>query len=160
MSTLLIHGGTLVTAHDTWCADILVENDRIREIAPSIPVTASGPRDRRFRHAGVARRYRRSYTPRYAFRRHDFVRRFRNRYACRGLRRNHHHRRFRHSGARYENARRAGYVVEQGGGQSLHRLRPAHDCDRSWRGRPRRYGRHGARRRGQFQAVHGLSRTC
>jgi dihydropyrimidinase len=41
MSTLLIHGGTLVTARDTWSADILVENDRIREIAPSIPVTAA-----------------------------------------------------------------------------------------------------------------------
>jgi dihydropyrimidinase len=41
MSTLLIHGGTLVTAHDTWSADILIENDRIREIAPSIPMTAA-----------------------------------------------------------------------------------------------------------------------
>jgi dihydropyrimidinase len=41
MGTLLIHGGTLVTARDTWSADILVEDDRIREIAPSIPLTTA-----------------------------------------------------------------------------------------------------------------------
>jgi dihydropyrimidinase len=39
MSTLLIHGGTLVTDRHTFHADILVEDGRIRDIAPAIPNT-------------------------------------------------------------------------------------------------------------------------
>jgi dihydropyrimidinase len=39
MSTLLIHGGTLVTDRYTFHADILVEDERIRDIAPVIPQT-------------------------------------------------------------------------------------------------------------------------
>ena len=37
MSSLLIHGGTLVTDRHTFHADILVEDGRIRDVAPSIP---------------------------------------------------------------------------------------------------------------------------
>ncbi len=41
MSTLLIRNGTLLTDRLTYKADILIENDRIREIAPSFPLTAA-----------------------------------------------------------------------------------------------------------------------
>jgi dihydropyrimidinase len=41
MSTLLIRNGTLVTDLHTWRADILVEDERIRDIAPAIPSAAA-----------------------------------------------------------------------------------------------------------------------
>src|ERR1700743_581806 len=41
MSTLLIQNGALVTASQTYRADILIEGSRIREIAESIPMTAA-----------------------------------------------------------------------------------------------------------------------
>jgi dihydropyrimidinase len=41
MPNLLIQNGTLVTADQTYRADILIEGSRIREIAESIPVTAA-----------------------------------------------------------------------------------------------------------------------
>ncbi len=87
---------------------------------------------------------------------HRVHRRFRNRDARGGVRRNHQHRRFRHTGARHTDAGRAGYLVEEGRGARHHRLRPAHDCHRSGRRGPGGHGRHGGRGRGQFQAVHGL----
>ena len=41
MSTLLICHGTLVSDLHTWRADILIEDDRIRDIAPAIPLTSA-----------------------------------------------------------------------------------------------------------------------
>ena len=56
-----------------------------------------------------------------------------------------------------QDARCARHLVEEGRRQGLHRLRPAHDRHRPGHVGPGRHGRHGARRRGQLQAVHGLS---
>jgi dihydropyrimidinase len=39
MSTLLIRNGTLVSDLHTWSADILIEDERIRDVAPDIPFT-------------------------------------------------------------------------------------------------------------------------
>src|SRR5580698_4896388 len=41
MSTLLIKNGTLVTALHTFDADILIEDGRIHDIAPTIPNTTA-----------------------------------------------------------------------------------------------------------------------
>jgi dihydropyrimidinase len=41
VSSLLIRNGTLVSAEKTWNADILVDNERIQEIAPYIPPEAA-----------------------------------------------------------------------------------------------------------------------
>jgi dihydropyrimidinase len=41
MSTLLIRNGTLVTDLHTYGADILINRDRIHDIAPNIPLEAA-----------------------------------------------------------------------------------------------------------------------
>src|SRR4051812_11106284 len=41
MASILIRNGTVVTADRTVAADILVDGERIRDIAPSLPATAA-----------------------------------------------------------------------------------------------------------------------
>jgi hypothetical protein len=42
MSTLLIRHGTLVSDLHTWRADIPIEDERIRDIAPAVPPASAG----------------------------------------------------------------------------------------------------------------------
>src|ERR1035441_2179533 len=112
---------------------------------------------RRRRHVRPPRWHRLPHPSRHALRRHHQRRRFPDRHPRRRLRRHHHHRRFRHPTARHPHARRSRHLVEEGRGQGLHRLRPPHDRHRSRRLRPGRHGRPRGRRRGQLQALHGLS---
>ena len=42
MPTTLIRNGTVVTAEGSVAADILVDGEKIREIAPSLPAEAAG----------------------------------------------------------------------------------------------------------------------
>ena len=155
MSTL-IRNGTVVTAQETRKADVLIEGERISQVGVGPCRRLRCPGDRRHGHVRYPRRHRCPHPSRYALRRHHVERRFRDGHARRGVRRHHLHRRFRHPGARHPHARRARHLDEKGRRTRDHRLRPAHDCHRP-RGRgPGRHGRHGARRRGQLQAVHGL----
>ena len=39
--TTLLRGGTVVTARDTRAADVLIDGEKIRELAPGIPAEAA-----------------------------------------------------------------------------------------------------------------------
>ncbi len=157
MASVLIQHGTIVNADSTVKADVLIDGATIKEIRAGIPAERGANGCRRDGTFVATGRHGCAHASRYAVRRYEFSRRFRNRDARGCNRRDDDDCRLCHPGARHEDAHRARHVVEEGRGQGVHRLRPAHDRHRSARCRPRRHGRHGARGRGQLQAVHGLS---
>ena len=79
----LIKDGTVVTAVDTFSADVAIEDDKIAAIfgAGRRAARAVGHDDRRHGQVRHPRRHRRAHAPRHAVRRHDVGRRLRDRHA-------------------------------------------------------------------------------
>ena len=82
MTRTLIKDGTVVTASDTFAADVWIENGKIAAlVAAGHAARQRRPDDRRdgqVRHPG---RHRRAHAPRHAVRRHELVGRLRHRHA-------------------------------------------------------------------------------
>jgi dihydroorotase-like cyclic amidohydrolase len=57
MGSILIRNGTIVNAESSAAADILIEGEKIREIAPSLTSPERRPRDRRIGSAAAAGRH-------------------------------------------------------------------------------------------------------
>ena len=106
MATVLIQNGTIVNADSTVKADLLIEGTTIKEIRAGIPASSADTVvDARWPVA-AARRHRCAHSSRYALWRLAIRRRFPDRHARRGHRRNNDHCRLRHSGARHQDALR------------------------------------------------------
>ena len=89
----LITGGTVVTASDTYQADVLIEDEKIPASASGFTADTHHRRARQVRHP---RRHRRAYAPRHALRRHRRLRRLLHRAPRGGVRRHDHAHRLRH----------------------------------------------------------------
>ena len=92
----VITNGTVVTATDTYQADVAIEDGRVVAARRQPAARKCQTPDRRHGQVRLPRRHRRPHPSRYALRRHHQRRRFRNRHPRRGLRRHHHHHRLRH----------------------------------------------------------------
>ena len=79
----VIASGTVVTATDTYQADVAIEAGKIVAIGQQPAARERRPRDRSRRQVCLPRRHRRPHPPRYALRRHHQRRRFRDRHSRR-----------------------------------------------------------------------------
>jgi hypothetical protein len=160
MSRTLISNGTVVTASDTFAADVWIEGERIVALTDPSQRAALGQADRTIDAAGqyvLPGGDRRPHAPRSAVRRHHLVRRLRHRHDRRGPRRHDDDHRLRDPAEGRLAAGRPRHLARQGRGQGRDRLRLPHDHDRGPTPRPSRAWRRWSRRgRDQLQDVHGL----
>ena len=116
MPTALVRNGRVVTASESYEADLYVDGGRDRPRRPG-PEPARGHGDRRLRVPRPARRDRRAHAPRHAGRGAHLGRRLRDRHPGRRLRRHDDGHRLRDAGARPVAPRRPRHVDAKGRGQ-------------------------------------------
>jgi hypothetical protein len=153
----IIGNGAVVTATDTYVADVAIMNGKIVAIGKDLPRENA----KKVWMPGkicFTRRHRCAHASRYALRRHHQRRRLRNRNAGGGFRRNHYSDRLRDSIQRPGLAPGLRCLDEQSFQQGGLRLRLSLHCDRHWRRPIAGDERSGRRRRDQLQTFHGLSR--
>ena len=157
MSTTLIHNGRIVNADRTEEADLLIDGEKIREIAPALPITAA---DRVIDAAGML-----LFPGGIDVHTHldmpfggttssdDFE--TGTRAAAFGGTTTLVDFAIQARGTKMRDALR--HLVEESRQSRDHRLRSAHDRDRSAGRGPGGHGLPGGRGRGQLQALHGVS---
>ena len=152
----IIRGGTVATASDTFACDVGISGGRIAALGADLGAAAEIVDATR--QAGAARRHRQPRAHRAAVRpRHRHGRRFRQRHARGGVRRQHHGAAVRHAAEGREPARGGEGLSRQGRRQLLRRrLVPSHHRRRDRpRARPGTAGA-GRRRLHLVQGVHDL----
>ena len=158
MPTALVRNGRVVTASESYEADLYVDGGKIALVGQGLSL----PADTVIDASGCPRpagRDRRPHAPRHAGRGAHLGRRLRDRHPGRRLRRHDDRRRLRDAGARPVSPRRPRHVEAQGRGQGGRGLRLPHGPARGGGDDARRDGPPDPRRGCHLlQAVPGLSR--